>query len=426
MMTNILDRVIDCVALTTRYPKQLLTPNADLENDLGIDSVKRVEIVAALADEFELDLISQERDPSIRTIEDVARWIEAALSANGSTAGVGEAKAPTANGNRVPSPVVAPAPPAPPTLQNGNGGQGIVNGGVSHISPSHGLPQPNMPVSRRLEMGNPYRGALQGRVALVTGSGRGVGKTIARLLASRGATVVINSFHSRDQGEQTAAEINATGGSAIHLWGSVANPEQVAALFAELDQRVGYLDMLICNASDGRIGSFQDVTPEDWDRAFRTNVAGHHQCAMLASRLMERRGGGSIVTMSSIAAHRYVEGMGGQGVIKAAVESMTRYLACALAPLGIRTNCVSGGPVYGDLMDQYPEARATHNYWERIIPDGQMCSPMDLASTIAFLLGDEARAINGAIWTVDHGASTRAHSRPLPQSMSGGLTPSSS
>jgi len=137
---------------------------------------------------------------------------------------------------------------------------------------------------------------------------------------------------------------------------------------------------------------------------------------------MERRGGGSIVTMSSIASHSYVEGMGGQGVIKAAVESMTRYLACELAPLGVRTNCVSGGPVYGDLLETYPEARATHNYWERVIPDGQMCSPMDLAGTIAFLVSDDARAINGAIWTVDHGASTRAHSRPLPQLQSNGQT----
>ena len=202
----------------------------------------------------------------------------------------------------------------------------------------------------------------------------------------------------------------------MHLWGSVANPNQVDTIFDQIEREIGYLDILICNASDGKLGSFIDIQQEDWNRAFQTNVTGHYQCAMRASRLMQRRGSGSIVTMSSVAAHRYVQGMGCQGVVKAAVEAMTRNLACELAPYGIRINCISGGPVYGEVMSQYPESRATFNYWESIVPDGELCSPMDLASTIAFLVSDEARAINGAIWTVDHGASTRAHSRPLPMS----------
>lgn len=432
-MQSVLARVVDCVAVTTRYPRQLLTPGADLENDLGIDSVKRVEIVAALADEFGLDLVTQERDPSIRTIQHVADWVANALEdgpASSSvpavpTAASGPVPAPTSV-QSAPPPVAAPLPPQvgnelPSRTYHANGSDATPQSGI----PGGGLP-PYVSVERRVDTVNPPNGmapvtplpqtsTLAGRVAFITGSGRGVGKTTARLLASRGATVIINSFHSRDQGEQTAADINAAGGNAIHIWGSVAHPDQVDEMFSQIQQRVGYLDMLICNASDGKIGSFSDVSSSDWDRAFRTNVSGHYQCAMHASRLMQQRGGGSIVTMSSIAAHKYVEGLGGQGVIKAAVESLTRYLACELAPLGIRTNCVSGGPVYGDLISMYPEASATHNYWENIIPDGQMCSPMDLASTIAFLLTDEARAINGAVWTVDHGASTRAHSRPLPQ-----------
>ena len=108
----------------------------------------------------------------------------------------------------------------------------------------------------------------------------------------------------------------------MHIWGSVANPQQVDSMFDQVEQQIGHLDILVCNASDGRIGSLARHSTEDWDRAFRTNVSGHHQCAMRASQLMQRRGGGSIITMSSIAAHRYVEGLGGQGVIKAAVESV--------------------------------------------------------------------------------------------------------
>ncbi len=416
-MQSVLNRVVECVAITTRYPRQLLVPEADLENDLGIDSVKRVEIVAALAEEFGLDLGNKERDPSVRTIQQVATWIEAVLQPQLAS------HTPNASQDRHLMSNVATQGPVPahhaprfdsqsrsvPHFASRDTANGVKPHSRLHsaIAKAHTLDNGNS----RIE--TPQTG-LTGRVALVTGSGRGVGRTIARVLAARGVTVVINSFHSRDLGEQTTAEINATGGKAIHIWGSVAIPDHVDNMFAQIEQQIGHLDMLICNASDGRIGSFAEISQEDWDRAFRTNVSGHHQCAMRSSKLMQLRGGGCIVTMSSIGAHRYVEGLGGQGVVKAAVESLTRYLACELAVYGIRANCVSGGPIYGEVMSHYPDARSTHNYWESIVPDGELCIPMDLANTIAFLVSDEARAINGAIWTVDHGASTRAHSRPLP------------
>lgn len=250
---------------------------------------------------------------------------------------------------------------------------------------------------------------LQGRVALVTGSGRGVGKTIARLLADRGAMVIVNSFHSREQGEETAREIEERGGEAVHLWGSVANPEHVDAMFDEV-QHFG-LDILVCNASDGRIGDFLDLTSDDWDRAFRTNVAGHHHCAVRAAEIMRPRGGGSIVTMSAVGAHQHIEGLGSQGVVKAAVESMTRYLAVSLRGSGIRVNCVAGGPVYGELLDKFPAAADAQNHWESMTPDGELCNPIDLAQVICFLVSDEARAINGAVWMADHGFSATAEGR---------------
>ena len=257
--------------------------------------------------------------------------------------------------------------------------------------------------------------SLAGKIALVTGSGRGVGKVIARVLSARGATVIVNSFHSRDAGEATAAEINQSGGQAIHLWGSVANPDQVNAMFAEIESRFGRLDILVCNASDGKIGSFMELTPEDWDRAFRTNVSGHHQCAVLASKLMQRAGGGSIVTMSAVGSHRFIHGLGSQGIVKAAVETQTRYLACELGKFGIRVNCVVGGPVYGDLLSKFPDAQATQNHWETVCPDNNLTSPIDLANTIGFLVSDDARGINGAIWAVDHGFSAMSSGQPIPQ-----------
>ncbi|WP_197526749.1 SDR family oxidoreductase [Botrimarina colliarenosi] len=425
-MQDTLSRVVDCLAATTRYPKRLLTPDADLETDLGIDSVKLVEVIIALADEFSIAIQNEQRDASVRTVQQLADWVEGFLGAEGAPP---EAAPPVAT---TPTPAAppakAPAEPVQPVARS-NGHDGAQNRfdsaapavGRPHVSVNDGAvnggsaPRPVAQTSGTPAWGTPppaqnggQTKPLAGRIALVTGSGRGVGKTIARFLAQRGATVIVNSFHSRDQGDATAEEIRAAGGSATHIWGSVANPAHVESLFEQIEATYGGLDILVCNASDGRIGSFMDLTSEDWDRAFRTNVSGHHHCAVKAARLMRARGGGSMVTLSAVGAHQYIDGLGAQGIVKASVESLTRYLACELGGFGIRVNCVSGGPVYGDLIEKFPEARAKQDYWESIIPDGQLCNPLELAETIAFLVSDAARGINGAVWMVDHGFSATA------------------
>ncbi len=415
-MQDTLTRVIDCLAITTRYPKRLLTPEADLEADLGIDSVKLVEIIIALSEEFGVEIKNEQRDPSIRTIGKLADWIDGFLSAKQPQpqAAVVTPTQPVASPvAQMPVAQVTPVAQTPVTPMNGQKDlQSRVDSGRTplaprpHVSVDDYVEQGRSP--RRLENAAVHAKPLAGRVALVTGSGRGVGKTVARVLAQRGATVVVNSFHSRDQGEQTAEEIRSAGGSAIHLWGSVANPSQVDSIFEQIEAEYGGLDILVCNASDGRIGPFLELTPEDWDRAFRTNVVGHHQCAVRAARTMRTRGGGAMVTLSAVGAHQYIDGLGSQGVVKASVESLTRYLACELGSSGIRVNCVAGGPVYGDLISKFPDARVTQDYWESITADGQLSHPLELAETIAFLVSDAARGITGAVWMVDHGFSANA------------------
>ena len=415
-------RVVECISQTTRYPVKLLQPTADLEIDLGIDSVKRVEIVVALGKEFGLALADQPRDKSIRTIADIAAWVEKMQG--------GAAPSPAQPAPSQATPPVAPQAPAtpiigyhqptqPPNQFNGNGhGHSNGNGYNDSTQAVRYDDAHSSGMQRNATQSQPTGNqSLAGKIAFVTGSGRGVGKVIARVLSARGATVIVNSFHSRDAGEATAAEINQSGGQAIHIWGSVANPDQVNAMFAEIESRFGRLDILVCNASDGKIGSFMELTPEDWDRAFRTNVSGHHQCAVLASKLMQHAGGGSIVTMSAVGSHRFIHGLGSQGIVKAAVETQTRYLACELGKFGIRVNCVVGGPVYGDLLSKFPEAQATQNHWETVCPDGNLTSPIDLANTIGFLVSDDARGINGAIWAVDHGFSAMSSGQPIPKPM---------
>jgi acyl carrier protein len=415
MMSELLTRVVACISKTTRYPTELLAVDADIESDLGIDSVKRVEIVIALGEEFGVNLVEQERDPAIRTIGDIANWVQRfAGGSNGveqkedlSSVSNGSS---SQNGNGVHSSKIASSvsfnrwdaahAPAPPKMST-----------QPSLSDSPETAWERESVSRNIQANGSQAVTyqpLKGRIALITGSGRSVGQVIARTLAAQGATVLVNSFHSREQGEQTAQLIQSQGGNAEHLWGSVAKQEHVDQIFNHIENRYGGLDILVCNASDGQIGSFMDLSADDFDRAFRTNVIGHYMCAKRAVPLMRSRGGGSIVTMSAIGAHHYVDGLGSQGVAKAAVESMTKYLACEVGQFGIRVNSVAAGPIYGDLISKFPDASQSRSRWEATSSDGELTSPLDVARTISFLVGDDARGINGAVWTVDHGFSATA------------------
>ncbi|NOK00066.1 MULTISPECIES: SDR family oxidoreductase [Myxococcus] len=343
---NLEARVRAVLARVTRYPEELLTPEADLEDELGIDSVKQAEVMAVLIQELGLTDAPQ---PSqrLRTISSICEMARARLAV---ATPVREDRAP----RQSPPPAVLP---------------------------------------------------FAGKVAFVTGSGKGIGKVIAARLASSGATVVVNSFHSRDEGERTVQEIVDAGGKAFHAWGSVAQEEHLDRMFASIEAQFGGLDFLVCNASNGLIGPFDRITPRDWDKAFRTCITGTYECAMRARPLMARRGGGSIVTMSTSMSQRYMHDLGCQGVVKAGVESLTRYLAAELALDGIRTNCVSAGPVHGELLRMFPDAASRVARWESATPGGEICTAEDVADVTELLLGPKTRRVNGAIWVVDAGLS---------------------
>ncbi|NVJ05184.1 SDR family oxidoreductase [Myxococcus sp. AM001] len=346
-------RVRAVFARVTRYPEALLTPEADLEDELGVDSVKQAEVMAVLIKELGLADAPQ---PSqrLRTISSICDMARARLS------------------------VAAPPVVATPARED--------------RAPRQAPPPAVLPFA--------------GKVAFVTGSGKGIGKVIAARLASAGATVVVNSFHSRDEGERTVQELVDAGGKAFHAWGSVAQEEHLDRMFASIEAQFGGLDFLVCNASNGLIGPFDRITPRDWDKAFRTCITGTYECAMRARPLMARRGGGSIVTMSTSMSQRYMHDLGCQGVVKAGVESLTRYLAAELAQDGIRTNCVSAGPVHGELLRMFPDAASRVSRWETATPGGELCTAEDVADVTELLLGPRTRRVNGAIWVVDAGLSS--------------------
>ncbi|WP_404364032.1 SDR family oxidoreductase [Corallococcus coralloides] len=350
---DLLPRVRAVFARVTRYPEELLTPHADLEDELGIDSVKQAEVMAVLMKELGLGDAPKpsQRLRTMAAITDAARAL---------------------------------LPAAPPVVE------------ARPRAPVHAAPAP---VPLRTEL------PFAGKVALVTGSGKGIGRVIATRLARAGATVVVNSFHSREDGEKTARDIVDAGGRAVHLWGSVAQEEHLERMFAAIREQLGGLDLLVCNASNGLIGPFDRIAPRDWDKAFRTCITGTYECAMRARPLMAARGGGSIVTMSTSMSQRYMHDLGCQGVVKAGVESLTRYLAAELAPDGIRTNCVSAGPVHGELLGMFPDAPERVARWESATPGGRLCTADDVADVTELLLGPKTQRVNGAIWVVDAGLS---------------------
>jgi NAD(P)-dependent dehydrogenase (short-subunit alcohol dehydrogenase family)/acyl carrier protein len=343
----------------TRYPVELLDADADFENDLGIDSVKLGEIFAVLRDKYQLpppEVLREKWKPnSVRTIRGIVEGI-ASLQTMDAPAVVAPRPAPPP----APAPVVIPEASA----------------------------------------------RFAGKIALITGSGRGLGRDLALHLGRLGATVLVNSFHSRDAGEATAAEIRQAGGSAHHLWASVANTAQLNKMFDTIEQEFGGLDFFISNASNGLLAPLDVIQPEHWEKALRTNVIGLHQSALRCRPLMKARGGGRIITMSSVAAHRYVDYFGCMGPMKAAVESLTKFLAVEFQSDNIRVNCLSAGAVYGDLVEKWPDRDRLLPLWEAGA-GGRLCSSADLATFVEYLLSDGAAMVNGSILVMDGGQTAR-------------------
>jgi enoyl-[acyl-carrier protein] reductase III len=427
-MEHIATRVRQVFADLTRYPVDILDFDADLEMDLGIDSVKRAEIFAVLAKQFNLPPVADLTANVTWTIGSIASAIEKNAKPNG----IVHAATPPPR----PGPAITlPPPPAEipvPAAKNGHDSAEAVNrakiaamvreldpqamqslfnivqealgskepaaaAAVGHNAAAAAAPVAFLPTSHR---------PFAGKIALVTGSGRGLGKAMANQLADLGARVIVNSFFSRERGEQVTADINARGGDAIHLWGSVANPKQLAGIMEEIDRRYGGLDFLVQNASNGLIAPIDQINETHWEKAFRTNVVALHQAALLALPLMKRRGGGKIVALSSPGAHSHIEHFGCIGPVKAAVESLVVYLAVELGQFNIQVNALSAGPLYGELMDSYPDSKRLVQHWEARAPDHRLGQEREISNVMMFLLSDLANKTSGSVMLVD-GASSR-------------------
>lgn len=246
---------------------------------------------------------------------------------------------------------------------------------------------------------------FQNKIALITGSGRGIGKAIALHFAREGADIVINFFRNRAPAEETAEEIRALGRRALVVKADVGEEDGINNLFDEVEKEFGALDILINNAASGYNRSVMEQKVKGWDWTLNINARAALFCSQRAVPLMQKRGGGSIISISSPGAGRVIPQYVVVGASKAALESITRYLAVELSPYNIVVNAVSPGIVETDALKHFSVAQESDVIEEsrQAIPAGRLVSPQDVASIVAFLCSPEASMIRGQTIIVDGG-----------------------
>ena len=245
---------------------------------------------------------------------------------------------------------------------------------------------------------------LKGQVALVTGGGRGIGRAIVLRLAGAGADVAVNYYLNREAAEKTAAEARGHGVRTWAIQADMKDPAQIQALFAQVQAEAGGLDILVSNAASGVFRDAERLTAKHWDWMMHTHPRAFLLCVQAAVPLMRGRRG-RIVAVSSIGSQRAIPQYAGMGACKAAVESLTRYLAVEYGPQGISVNCVSGGAVATDSWQQLPEVKSLLETICRKTPAGRICSPEDMADVVLFLCSSQADMIRGQVLVVDGGYS---------------------
>jgi len=248
--------------------------------------------------------------------------------------------------------------------------------------------------------------SLKGRVALVTGGSRGIGRSIALRLAEAGADLLINFFQNRDAAERTARDA-ADRGAKVHLvHADLKEPKQIEAIFAEVRRLTGCLDILVHNAASGILQSTLGLTPKQWDWVMNTNARPLLLCAREAACMM--REGGRIVSLSSLGSSRVIPGYGAVGISKAALESLTRYLAVELAPRGITVNTISAGAVETEVWGLVPDGQQVLQKVRERTPAGRLLTAEEVAEIVLFLVGPQAQMIQGQVIVVDGGYSLLA------------------
>lgn len=250
-----------------------------------------------------------------------------------------------------------------------------------------------------------------GKVALVTGAGRGIGAVLAQSLAAQGASVAVNYAHSQAEAEAVAAAIRAAGGDAKTFQADIGSKATIDRMFAALLDTWGHLDILVNNAGfDPGATPFLEVDEALYDRVTDTNLKGAFFCTQAAARAMIARGeGGKIINISSVHARASVKHHGVYAATKGGLESLTRQLALELADYRIRVNAIAPGFIEVDRLSSRPGYDRERE--GKTIPWGRVGTPEDLCGLLHLLASDASDFITGQVFTVDGGSLCRLAGR---------------
>ena len=244
---------------------------------------------------------------------------------------------------------------------------------------------------------------LSDRVAIITGSGRGIGRAIALKLAEAGASVVVNDVGDMAPAEEVAEEIRKLGQDSLVVPADVSQPADVASLVDTSVEKCGKVDILVNNAGITRDQLILRMSDDDWDKVLSVNLKSVFLCSKAVLRHMMRQRWGRIVNISSIVGLIGNPGQANYSSSKAGIIGLTRTIAKEVASRGITANAIAPGFIDTPMTQQLPDERKQELMDQ--VPLGFLGTPGDVAEAVAFLASEEARYITGQVLTVDGGIS---------------------
>lgn len=242
---------------------------------------------------------------------------------------------------------------------------------------------------------------LKGKTAVVTGSGRGLGKAIALKLASMGANIVLNDIVASDSVDQTAEEFKAAGYPVVVTKGDVRNAEDVKAMVKAAVDSFGSLDILVNNAGITKDKPMLMMSEEDWDAVLDINLKGAFICTKIAGKVMIKQNSGRIINIASVAGRYGNKGQANYSASKAGLIGLTLSTAKELASRGVTCNAVTPGIIQSKMTDVLPE-ELKQEYLKNI-PLGRFGTPEDVANVVAFLASDDSSYVTGQVIDIDGG-----------------------
>lgn len=248
--------------------------------------------------------------------------------------------------------------------------------------------------------------SFKGKVALITGGSRGIGRAIALEFAKSGADIAFNYLRSHKNAAQTQREIEEQGVRCIKIKSHLGDAEKIKDLFAEVATNYSRLDILVNNAASGVQKPASELSEKHWDWTMSINAKAAWLCAIEAARLMTK--GGNIINITSLGSQRVLPNYFSVGTSKAALEAITRYLAVELAPKAISVNAVSGGYVDTKALHHFPNRLDMLAAGRKTLP-GRMVTEKDIARVVSFLCSKDAEMVRGQVIVVDGGTSLKAN-----------------